>query len=80
MEKEKKKNILKLTQEIEKFNVENNLKCDNSLKNALQVFDNIIESENLKREDVERVLDKIIVYKNKHLEFRLKVNIDSIIK
>ncbi|URZ06232.1 recombinase family protein [Clostridium felsineum] len=80
IENEKKEKILKLIRDIDEFNEENKNKFNNNLKSALQIFDNIIKEKNLKREEVERIIDRIIVYKDRSLEFKLKVSIDEILE
>lgn len=78
IEGEKKKNILSLIQSIKE--VEDSMKSQirNNLKTTLDIFDNIINAEVPRRENLERILDKIIVYNDRNLEFKLKVNIDNL--
>ncbi|PJI09788.1 MULTISPECIES: recombinase family protein [Clostridium] len=78
VEDEKKKSILNLKKKIEKSKKENSRGAEKKLKTAVEIFDNIIDSEIPTREDLERILDKIVVYKDRNLEFKLKINIDKL--
>ena len=50
-----------------------------TVKQAIDYFDEIIKSDAPSKEVLAQVLDKIIIYRNKNLEFRLKVNLDKLI-
>lgn len=49
------------------------------LKQAMDYFDEIIKSNKPSKELLSKVLDKIIIYKDKSLEFKLKINIEELI-
>lgn len=59
-------------------NQSNNEKID-KIKNAIDYFDDIIKSEQPSKQILSQVLDKIIITKNKNIEFKLKINIDELI-
>jgi len=48
-------------------------------KNAIEVFDNIIEKKSLSKSDIDFIVDKIVVYTDR-IEIRLKPDIDSLLR
>jgi len=48
-------------------------------KNAIEIFDDIINKEKLSRLDLELIIDKITVYED-HIEIQLKSDIDTLLK
>lgn len=50
-----------------------------NIKKAIDYFDEIIESDNPSKNILNEVLEKIIVYPGKSIEFKLKVSIDKLI-
>jgi DNA invertase Pin-like site-specific DNA recombinase len=73
---EKAKKISSLKRNIEELKKINNI--DNRIKSNIEIFDRIISLEAPNRGDLERILDKILVYHDNTLEFILKVNIESL--
>ena len=51
----------------------------NNIKNAIDYFEDIINSEKPSKQILSKVLDKIIIYKNRDIEFKLKISIDKLI-
>lgn len=68
-------NLKSRVEELKKINTDN---IDKRIKGNIEIFDRIINSEAPNRGDLERILDKILVYHDKSLEFKLKVNIDKL--
>ena len=66
------KTITKLEEQTEKQQIKN-------LKTAIQYFDEIIESDRPSKQVLAQVIDEIIIYKGKKMEFKLKVNIDKLL-
>lgn len=79
MIKDKLKEITEITETLK--HLENQTQKDKvrNVKQAIEYFDEIIKSEAPSKEVLAQVLDKIIIYRNKNLEFRLKVNLDKLI-
>lgn len=66
------KTINRLESQTEKQKIKN-------IKTAIQYFDDIIDSDKPSKQALAQVLDKIIIYKGKRLEFKLKVSIDKLL-
>ena len=49
------------------------------IKTAIEYFDDIIKSDQPSKQLLSQVLDKIVLTKNKNIEFKLKINIDELI-
>ena len=49
------------------------------IKTAIEYFDDIIKTEVPSKQVIAQVLDKIVLTKNKNIEFKLKMNIDELI-
>lgn len=79
MIKDKLNEITEITETLR--HLENQTQKDKvkNVKQAIEYFDEIIKSEAPSKEVLAQVLDKIIIYRNKNLEFRLKVNLDKLI-
>ncbi len=60
-------------------NMEDKTEKVKTIKQSIDYFDEIIKSETPSKEILTQILDKIIIYRNKNLEFRLKVNFDKLI-
>lgn len=79
LENEKKKQIVFLTKQVEELqNIDNN-NSKKIIKTAAEIFDDIISSETPDRRMLEMILDKIIIYNDKTIEFKLLVNIDALL-
>ncbi len=78
MELEKKKRIIELTQKINELQKKICVDNEVNIKSNIEIFDAIINSEVPKRKHLEMILDKIIVYSDRNLEFKLKINIDRL--
>jgi DNA-directed RNA polymerase subunit F len=81
LEQEKKKRIIELNSRINELQKVDNEVTENSLKTAIQIFDNIIQSERPHRKDLEMILDKILLYgksRNNRIEFKLLLDIESL--
>jgi DNA invertase Pin-like site-specific DNA recombinase len=78
IEAEKKKRILELTQKVRELQRVNNNDIGKIIKSNLEIFDLIINSQRPERKYLEMILDKITVYSDRSLEFKLKVNIDKL--
>jgi DNA invertase Pin-like site-specific DNA recombinase len=78
MESEKKKRIMELS---EKVNELQRISCETiegNIKSNIEIFDAIINSDIPERKYLEMILDKILVYSDRNLEFKLKINIDKL--
>ena len=67
---------------IETINKYKNLSANDKIKkikSAIEYFDDIIKSDQPSKEVLSQVLDKIVLTKNKNLEFKLKMNIAELI-
>ncbi len=71
----KVKKISNLKNKIEELKKSN---TDNINKSNIEIFDRIICFEAPNRGDLERILDKILVYDDKTVQFILKVNIERL--
>ena len=78
LEAERKKRVLELSQKVSELKSLNNEDIKKNIKSNIEVFDIIINSEIPKREHLEMILDKIIIYSDRSVEFKLKVNIDKL--
>ena len=50
------------------------------LKNAVEYFDDIINSEEPNRMMLQMVIDKIYIDRDKTISFKLKINIEKLLK
>ena len=72
---EKKKIILELSEKVNELQRASNDDIEKSIKSNIQIFDSIINSDKPERKHLEMILEKIMIYNDKNLEFKLKVNI-----
>ncbi len=79
MIKDKLTEITEITETLRKLESQDQKDKVKNVKQAIEYFDEIIKSNAPPKEVLEQVLDKIIIYTNKNLEFRLKVNLDKLI-
>lgn len=71
--------IQEITKTIDKLeNQSENQKVKN-IKTAIEYFDDIIKSDRPSKQLLAQVLDKIIIYKDKRIKFKLKISIDKLI-
>jgi site-specific DNA recombinase len=78
LENDKKERISKIIGKIEELKNINISNVENNVETAMKVFDDIINAEVPERKLLEMVLDKIMLNKDKTIEFKLKVNIDQL--
>ena len=79
MLKTKSNEIQEITKTIDKLESQTaNEKVEN-IKNAIEYFDDIIKSDIPSKKVLAQVLEKVIITKNKNLEFKLKMNIEELI-
>lgn len=79
MLKTKLKEITDITETLKILNNQTEEQKTKSLKKAIDYFDEIIKSDKPSKDVLAQVLDKIIIYRNKNLEFKLKMSIDKLI-
>lgn len=79
MIEDKLKEITDITETLRHLENQSQKDKVKKVKQALEYFDEIIKAEAPTKEVLAQVLDKIIIYQNKNLEFRLKVNLDKLI-
>lgn len=80
LEKEKMQSITYLQEAIQndkKKNLEEKLK---KLKTSLEYFDEIINAKEPSRIILQMIIDKIYIHRDKTIRFKLKTNIDKILK
>ena len=76
--KDKMTEIQKVTKTLDKLEKITKNQKDNNFKKAIYYFDDIIKSDKLSKQVLTQILDKIIITKNKNIEFKLKINIDNL--
>ena len=76
---DKLKEITDITQTLKQLENQTEKQKVKTIKQSIDYFDEIIKAEAPTKEVLAQVLDKIIIYQNKNLEFRLKVNLDKLI-
>lgn len=84
IEKNFKKKIRGLKEQIIEIEKITNVDIEKNLKTNIEIFNNIINAEVPKRKDLELLIDKIIISadkssKKRYYEFKLKVNIDKLV-
>ena len=79
MIEDKLKEITKITETLRYLENQTQKDKVKKVKQALEYFDEIIKAEEPAKEVLAQVLDKIIIYEGKNLEFKLKVNLDKLI-
>lgn len=78
LEAEKKKKISELYQKMTELQKITNGDIENNVKSTIAIFDNVINAEIPERKHLEQILDKIMVYNDRSVEFKLKVSIDEL--
>lgn len=68
-----------ITSTIRRLENETETQKIKNIKNAIEYFDDIIKTDEPSKKVLSQVLDKIIITKNKNIEFKLKVNIEKLI-
>ena len=76
---EKLKEITEITNTLEDLEKENQRDKTKNLKKAIDYFDEIIQSSQPSKQILNEVLEEIIIYPNKNLEFKLKMSIEKLI-
>lgn len=76
---DKLKEITDTTQTLKQLEQQTEKQKVKTIKQAIDYFDEIIKAEEPAKEVLKQVLDKIIIYEGKNLEFKLKVNLDKLI-
>lgn len=77
--KQKVKEIQDISQVLNDLETQTEKEKINNIKKAIDYFDEIIKTEVPSKQLLAQVLDKIIIHKNKNIEFKLKINIDELI-
>jgi len=75
LEEEKKKKINELNLRVLESP---NINCDLKNKSTMEIFSDLINAEIPERKNLEQLLAKVVIHKDKNLEFRLLVNIDKL--
>lgn len=82
IQKEKMKLIESIQGQIKEY--ENISKCKSEVKrnfkSALEVFDSILQTDQLTRKDIECIIDKILVYDDNVIEVKLRGDLSKIFK
>ncbi len=78
LENEKKVKIRELSGKIEELKRINDRDIEKKIQTAIDIFNVIIESERPERKTIEMVLDRIYIYKDKTIEFKLMVDISEL--
>ena len=81
MEAELQKKIEGIRNQIEMLSDKRNtiLRVNRAAKIAMDVFRDVLQKENLERNDLELIVNKIKVYED-HLEIKLKADVDALIR
>lgn len=79
LEEEKYKEIEKLRQKLEELQRENIKKRQERIKQAIDYFDQIIESEEPDKSVLGMLIDKIYIYHDKSAKFELKIDIEKLL-
>lgn len=77
--KQKVKEIQDISQVLNNLETQTEKEKIDNIKKAIDYFDEIIKTEVPSKQLLAQVLDKIIIRKNKNIEFKLKINIDELI-
>ncbi|KNY26880.1 recombinase family protein [Pseudobacteroides cellulosolvens] len=78
LENDKKARINELTIKIEELKRVGNKDIEKKIQTAIDKFDSIIESERPDRKVIEMILDRILIYHDKTIEFKLLVDISEL--
>lgn len=79
MIKQKMNEIQDLSQTINRLESQTENEKMQNIKTAIEYFDDIINSDKPSKQVLHQVLEKVIITKNKGLEFKLKLSIDKLI-
>lgn len=79
LEEEKKKRISELSQKKDELQKIINRDIENNVKSTIAIFDNIIKAKIPERKHLEQILDKIMIYQDRSVEFQLKVSISELV-
>ncbi len=79
LEKEKMQSISYIQTLLEKDAKKNLEEKVNKLKTSIEYFDDIINSEVPNKMILQMIIDKIYIYRDKTIKFRLKVDINKMI-
>ena len=77
--KTKMNEIQEITHTIQRLERQTEDEKVKNIKSAIEYFDEIIKTDIPSKQILAQVLDKVIITKNKNLEFKLKINIDELI-
>lgn len=77
--KDKMNEIQEITKTLDKLEKLTDNQKVNNLKKAIDYFDDIIKSDKPSKQVLTQVLEKVIITKNKNVEFKLKININNMI-
>jgi Site-specific recombinases, DNA invertase Pin homologs len=78
LENEKRRKIYELSNRIEELQKVNNKDIEKNIKTAIEIFDSIIESEKPDRKMIETILERINIYHDKSIEFKLLIDISKL--
>lgn len=78
LEDEEKKSIKELSKRLETIQKVNNNDIEKNIRNAIELYDLVIENEKPDRKLLELILDKIYIYHDKSMEFKLLVDIERL--
>ncbi|WP_411682868.1 recombinase family protein [Clostridium thailandense] len=78
LENEKKKRINELSEKINELQKLSGNNVENSIKSNIKIFEDIINSDKPNRKLLELTLEKITIYDDKSIEFRLLADIDKL--
>lgn len=78
LENEKRRKLLELSNRIEELQNVNNKDIEKNIKSTIEIFNSIIESNKPDRKMIETILERINIYHNKSIEFKLLVDISEL--
>ncbi len=79
MIKQKINEIQEITTTLNKLEAQTESEKVKNIKTAIEYFDDIIKSDKPSKQVLYQVLDKVIITRNKNLEFKLKMSIDKLL-
>ena len=79
MIKQKINEIQEITTTLNKLEAQTQSEKVKNIKTAIEYFDDIIKSDKPSKQVLYQVLDKVIITRNKNLEFKLKMSIDKLL-
>ena len=77
--KQKVEEIEQISKTLKKNEGQSEKQKVKKIKTAIEYFDEIIKSDKPPKQILYQVLDKIVIYKDKSLEFKLKISIEKLI-